>query len=246
MAHVYGMDPTPDQVAKAVERVEKSYEGLPETTCAHRACCCESGCPNMYYAEFLNIYTGHVVALPAELRLDLTVECIRRYLTKQGPGVKKPCVFLGKDKMCAVYPYRPLKCRLYGLIPDRLYDWIVDEVSKDTGVQKEEIPLCHQCPFVKVKPEFAAAFPDGKVPEKMIQALEGKLRHNDIVMGMPPEKQKAGMGFLTYHDWHIMLELGEGMMEVLTPLRLNLAEEKKEQFISALKEQLRQKYEPQG
>lgn len=232
------MNPTDQQCACAIRLVEDAYTKLPETTCQHRTCCCRAGCPNMYFCEFINIYSGAVAEMPTEKRLDLTVECVRRYLTPQTPGQDKPCVHLDGE-MCSVYKFRPLKCRLYGLIPDSLYEWIVGEVSKEGGVPKEKLPLCEQCPHVRVKADYVSAFPDGKVPEAMIKFLETRLRENDVALGLPIERQEKGHGFLTYHDWHVMFELGEGWMESLTKLRISLPDEKKEHFIAAMKEGLR-------
>jgi Fe-S-cluster containining protein len=197
----------------------------------------------MYYSEFLSIYHGTVAKLPTWARLDLAVECVKRYLQRQDVTKPKPCVFLGGDNMCRTYEFRPLKCRLYGLIPDSLYEWVVSKVSSESGVPKADIPLCVQCPFVKIKPEYAGAFSSGKIPEEMIREIERKLRANDASLGIGEELQANEFSFLTYHDWHIMFELGEGWMALLTPLRLNLEEEKKEQFVASLKEALAPLYD---
>jgi len=60
----------------------------------------------------------------------------------------------------------------------------------------------------------------------------------DIRLGLPKTLQDKGFGFLAYHDWHLMFELGESWMEGLTKLRLKLPEDKKEQFLDALKKAL--------
>lgn len=244
MGHPFGITPTEDQVAISIEAARVAYEELPETTCDHRACCCKAGCPNMYYSEFLSIYHGTVAKLEPKARLELAVECVRRYLQKQDITNPKPCVFLGDDNKCKTYAYRPLKCRLYGLIPDSVYDWVVNQVSKDHGVPKADIPLCVQCPLVKIKPEYAEAFSSGKIPEAMIRDIETKLRSFDQDLGIPKELQVSEFSFLTYHDWHIMFELGASWMATLTPMRLQLTDEKKEQFVASLKEALAPLYGP--
>jgi Fe-S-cluster containining protein len=195
----------------------------------------------MYYAEFLSIYEGHVQALPPQARLDLTIECVRRYLQKQDVERPKPCVFLGESNMCGVYPFRPLKCRLYGLIPSDLYDKNVSDLSSESGVPRERIPLCQQCDRVKIKPEFYDRFPEGKITTEEMKRLESSLRANDRVAGVPKAVQDKGFGYLTYHDWHIMFELGEEWMERLTPLRTKLGDEEKEHFLASLKSALARK-----
>ncbi len=233
---------TETRVDMAINAVNTAYAPLPETTCLSRNCCCNISMPNLYFSEFINIYKNFVLKMSREARLNLTIECVKHYLIGQGPGApNKPCAFLGSDKMCTVYSARPLKCRTYGLIPDSLYKWIVSSVSEESGIPEKDIPLCVQCPFVKIKPEFASLFPNGKLPEKMIRSLELELRAIDSnIMGISAEMQKNGFGFLTYNNWHLMFEMGVEWMEKLTPLRLNLTQEKKDEFVETLKSVLQQ------
>jgi Fe-S-cluster containining protein len=237
------MSPSEAKVEVAIGRAREAYEGLPETTCDHRAICCKAGCPNMYYSEFLSIYQGSFLKMPADKKLEVTIECIRRYLQPQIVEKPKPCVFLGENNMCQVYDHRPLKCRLYGLIPKTLYDWVVEALVADTGVEKEKHPLCTQCDRVKIKPEFKEKFPDGIVPEAMIKSLETRLRGVDSWLGMPAKVQEQGYGFLTYHDWHIMFVCGETIMVALTQLRLKNEPDKNEHFIGVLRDVLKKSYE---
>lgn len=234
----FGLNPTEQEVEFVTAEARKVYEGTPETTCCHKAECCNAGCPNMYFSEFLSIRRGMVDNLSKTERVALTVECIRRYLYNQDAEKPKPCVFLGTNNLCKIYPYRHLKCRLYGVIPDSLYAWIVDSVSRDMNVPKEKLPLCNQCPNVKVKPEFAAKFPDNKVPESEIRAMELRMRELDRSLGLSKQLQDQGFGFLTYHDWHLLFEFGEDWMVKLTSMRTKLGEKEKEQFIEALKNAL--------
>lgn len=234
--HPYGIKLTPKKEMAAVREARKAYEGLPETTCCQRAECCNAGCPNMYYSEFLSIRQGAVDKMSKKDRVGLTVECVRRYLQNQ--AVPKPCVFLGKDKSCGVYEFRHLKCRLYGLIPDPLYKWIVKSVAIDMNKQESDLPLCTQCDRVKIKPEFRDKFPDGVVPESMIKALESSFRKIDADLGMPAKVQEDGFGFLTYHDWHLMYEMGQSWMAKMTQIRIGCTDEKKELFVNSLKEVL--------
>jgi len=177
------------------------------------------------------------------------MKCVRYYLLGQHEEVdgkkvpiSKPCVHLADDNMCTVYEARPLKCRTYGLVPAGMHRRVVEEVSKESGVSKSEIPLCIQCPFVKVKPEFEEKFPDGVVPEEMIAKIESHLRGVDRELGIPAKMQKEGYGFLTFHDWHIMSVLGEGWMAQMTPIREEKSKAWKEAFLGDLKEAFRVAY----
>lgn len=245
--HPYGMRPSDEKVSLAIVMTRRAYDSLPETTCKQRALCCNAGCPNMHYAEFMSIREGAVQKMAPDQRLNLTIECIKRYLKKQkddeGKPIQKPCVFL-TDNKCSIYSVRHLKCRLYGLIPESMYKENVDLVAEEMGVPKEDIPLCSQCPFVKVTPEFENKFPNNKLPKQMIRDLEKTLRDVDrVVIGMPPGIQQDGFGYLTYHDWHLLFELGEEWLAKLTPLREKLSDEEKEQFVQHLKTALGTKYE---
>jgi len=237
--HPYDMDPTPTELKKGIEKARATYVGLPETVCDHRALCCQAGCPNLYYSEYLSLREGFIEKMTTDQRLELTAECVKRYLMNQRVEKLKPCVFLGEKNMCTVYDCRPLKCRTYGLIPDALYKWVVKSVAHEMQVPEFTVPLCWQCDRVKVKPEFAEKFPNGCVPEDMLRDLEKRLRDVDLKLGLPKDVQDAGHGFLTFHDWHVMFELGESWMVKLTKLRIKLSDEEKEQFVSSLKDALR-------
>ena len=176
---------------------------------------------------------GAVDKMTPAQRVNLTIECIKRYLQDQ--KTRKPCAFLSKDNMCTVYEVRPLKCRTYGLIPPSLYEIIVGSVSVEMGVPREELPLCTQCPDVKVKTEFQGLFPTNEIPTESIRRMESMLRELDRGLGMKKETQDQGFGFLTYHDWHLLFEFGEQWMENLSKLRLSLKDEAKDHFINALR-----------
>lgn len=235
--HPFDMSPLPSQVDRAIDATQATYKPLPETTCDHRGICCRAGCPNMYYAEFLGIYRKFVLPMGKDERVDLTLQCLRMYLKPQSVEDTKPCVFL-KDNNCSVYASRPLKCRLYGLYPSSLYRRMVSGVASDMGVPEEKLPLCTQCDRVKIKPEYAKEYPTGKIPEHVVAQAEKALRDNDRFLGIPAKMQVSGYGYLTYHDWHIMCELGEKYMELLSRVRTSWTSEKKELLIQDMKKLL--------
>ena len=238
MQHPFGIRPTDAEVIRATKKAASYYAELPETTCGHRACCCKAGCPNMYYSEYLNIRDAYVDKMSKDERFELLMGCIWYYLFNQyedGQPVAKPCLHLSKDNMCQVYSARPLKCRTYGLVPADMHREIVEAVAKENKMDPGEIPLCIQCPFVKVKPEYAEKFPDNRIPEETIRRIEAALSKTDRDIGISKKIQEEGYGFLTFHDWHLMCELGETWMSNLTPLRQKLSKVAKEQFFQDLK-----------
>ena len=89
---------------------------------------------------------------------------------------------------------------------------------------------------VKIKPEFAKRFPDGKVPEKTIRKMEKRMVWIDRGLGATKATEKYF--FLTYHDYHLLFEFGEAWMVNLTKLRKNLKKNEKEQFLDSLKSAL--------
>ena len=241
MPHPFGMSPSEDEVQMAIYNVKGLFTTLPETTCGHRTECCNSGCPNMYYSEYLNLRIECIEKMEKPARIDLTLECLRRYLTPQDVMKPKPCPLLN-DNMCSIYEARPYRCRTYGLIPDEEYDKMVDSVAKDFKVPKEKIPLCQQCKMVKVKPEFEAAFPDGKLPKDKVKNDQILVKTTDIMIGMPVQIQQL-YGYLTFHDWHLLFEIGQQWLETLSKLRsskkwADLKGEEKEKFMQSLKKSL--------
>jgi Fe-S-cluster containining protein len=231
--HVYGITPTNDQVQAAIAKARKVYEDVPPTVCQQRTCCCKAGCPNMYYAEFLSLYEGAILGIPPEEYLDIIMKCVRMYLF--GQDKPKPCVFLD-GVSCSAYQYRPLKCRLYGLIPENLFNRVAESVARENKKPRREVALCVQCPFVKASTENSAGLQDGKIPEKKIMEMEQRLRDCDRMVGITRFLQQTQYAYLTFHDWLLLFEFGEEYLEKLTPLRLKLSEPEKEQFLEALKQ----------
>lgn len=233
--HPYGINPTESLLDKSVDKAREILSEPPETTCSHCTNCCRAGMPNLYYVEFVNLRRNHIEKLSPKERIDLTIECVRRYLWNVDHKRPKPCAFLGEDSMCKVYDSRPLKCRLYGVIPDSTYARNAEAVAKDMGVLRAEMPLANQCPFVKIKPQFGSKFPNNNVSEDDIKKWEALLRGIDRQLGMPPQVQDDGFGFLTYHDWHLLFEMGPEWMASLTKLRTLWNDEQKEKFLGDLK-----------
>jgi len=234
MPHPFKMSPSEDEVQMAVFTAKEINDTLPETTCNHKIECCKSGCPNMYYSEYLYLRVDYIEKMSKEGRLNLIVECLRRYLKQQNITDPKPCPLLN-DTMCGAYSSRPYRCRTYGLIPDEEYTKMVESVAKDFKIDKEKIPLCAQCPNVKIKAEFAEKFPTGKLPVGKMPQDQAILKTTDIMIGMPVQMQAMGYGYLTFHDWHLLFELGMEWLESLSKLRTSLKDEQKEQFVQSLK-----------
>jgi Fe-S-cluster containining protein len=223
---------------EAIKTVENLVSAVPDTTCGHRGICCRAGCPNMTLGEYIWISRDYVEKLSRDDRLDLLMRCVKLYIERQDPTKWRPCPLLTDDMKCKIYHARPFRCRTYGLIPEKMYRNMVERVEKETKVPSSFTPLCIQCKLVKMKPEFADRYPDGKIPEQMIKDIEQQLRENDRELGVKEEVQNAGFSYLTFHDWHLLLTLGDEMMEALTKVRLQNDKQEKEQFLVLLKDHI--------
>lgn len=235
----FGINPKPADVIAAIQGTRKIREDSPRTSCRHRGCCCRAGCPNMYYSEYLGLREGYLDRMPEPWRAEFLVQCVRYYLTRQfvdGKVSEKPCLLLSPDNRCLAYADRPLKCRTYGLVPSAMHRLVVNSVSKDTGIEKKDLPLCVQCPFVRVADEDRAAYPDDVVPEEQIARMEKEIRAKDQSLGISKRFQDLGLSFLTLHDWHVMCEMGEEWMAKLTPIRAEKGPEWKSKFIDDLRQ----------
>lgn len=196
----------------------------------------------MYCTEYMALRKAYVDDLDKGSKQDLILKCVWYYIlgqfdTKDGKphSIEKPCPLLGDSGDCSAYDARPLKCRTYGLIPPEMHQRIVDQVSKESGVPKDLIPLSVQCPYVKISEEDKDRFPNGTIPEEVIAEIEAQIKKNDNSIGISKGIQKMEMGFLAFHDWHMMCELGEDWMSKITPVRQHVSLEWKKNFMTDLR-----------
>ena len=74
----------------------------------------------------------------------------------------------------------------------------------------------------------------------MIKEIETELKSIDnVLLGISSEAQEKGFGFLVYHDWHLIFEMGTVWLEKLTPIRLRFSQKEKDDFVVSLKNVLR-------
>jgi Fe-S-cluster containining protein len=239
MIYPFGIKPKPKELLTAIGNTKSIQNTVPKTKCKHRGCCCKAGCPNMYLTEYMALRENYLDKLSREDKLELLINCIRYYLTKQyedDAGRKKvankPCLLLDENNSCKAYLARPLKCRLYGIIPIEMYRRVVEEVSNESGIKKTEIPLCVQCPYVEADKGSI------EITENFIADLEERIKKNNNSIGISKVMHQLGYAFLTLHDWHIMCELGEEWMIKLSPIREQQSKEWKESFLKDLRRAL--------
>lgn len=90
------------------DKLEKVYAKIPSGQCDGCAKCCTESVP-AFYAEFLNI---HQYLIQQDLLSDLSEKVEAHYFHEL--TTRQDCPFLKSDKSCAIYPVRPLTCRLFG------------------------------------------------------------------------------------------------------------------------------------
>lgn len=88
------------------------YNSLPQTSCEKCGTCCTVP-PPAYIVEYLNMFRYMKENLGD--RIPELLEKAVRYYFLELVDIKLGCPFLGEDKLCLVYPARPLSCRGYGI-----------------------------------------------------------------------------------------------------------------------------------
>lgn len=91
------------------ERLQNLYATIPEGQCGGCAACCQESV-DTHWVEFLQIY-DFLHQHPVQMQ-QILPEILRFFLLE---GVEKRyCPFQLDGKRCAIYPVRPLPCRLFG------------------------------------------------------------------------------------------------------------------------------------
>jgi hypothetical protein len=105
MIHPYGMKPSDPEIVEAIRKVINVHNQIkdPETETRDLGV---AG-PEMYYGEFLSVRVNYVDKLSKEERLDLTINCIKRYLEC---GSATRLDMFDKDK--PAFEWRPIESRV--------------------------------------------------------------------------------------------------------------------------------------
>lgn len=91
------------------QRLNDLYQAIPEGKCQGCADCCMESVET-HWIEFLHIY--HYVQQRPEILHKLRPNILRFYLLEG--VIKLHCPFQIEGRKCAIYPVRPLPCRLFG------------------------------------------------------------------------------------------------------------------------------------
>ena len=195
--------------------LKELHNSIPKTTCKQLNVCCKSGCPPMYFVEFIYILDFIKKNIRKDVLTNIVCQCIDNFFSDD---VIKPCPLFNKG--CLVYDDRPINCRLYGQIPEEEYkerqsressEFVMSaaEIMQKMNLSKiEDVPLFHQCPHVKPV--------DGSGQEVTLE------RYNLIFELLADVEKKflkdieVDMAFTSYkifHDHYLWFTIGEDMLE---------------------------------
>lgn len=229
----YGVDVRASNLMQPLMSLQILYEELPETTGCERCeevngddvhWCCRTISPSMYYVEFLHVWKEVQDHWSKKKRLDLVLRAIDNYLNSD---LHKGCIFY--DKGCTVYKQRPFNCRMYGVLPDEVFQKRLDALKERDGDDADMRPQCDlvSCAGNKTMTEEDEqnGFDHIVKCERRIGVHESVISHHDT----------AGGSYRTFHD-HLLKELfQENFLIKLTEIRLsNPSEEDRKAFIKTL------------
>lgn len=137
------------------------YETIPEGECAGCAACCMESVET-HWVEFLQIYA--YLRERAELLHRLKPGILQFYLLEGAE--KRHCPFQVEGRRCAIYPVRPLPCRLFGQWSEEEYEANYEVTLRNNrgvaeyylgqyGLRLPESVVTHKVPYCRTfrKPE---------------------------------------------------------------------------------------------
>jgi hypothetical protein len=239
----YNIDTTNYNINKPIISLNVLFEHMPETTGCEKCkeingdnseWCCRVVAPSMYYVEFLNVWI-EVQKWSKEKRLSLILRAVKNYLSNND---SKGCIFFQKECLC--YTQRSLQCRLYGVMPQEVWDKRVEYVKKlfdwdkvSNAFKKKTV----QCPLVSCTNGHKS------VTETEEQKWFEHTRQCEKELGIPLDAINDHDGpkgsYRTFHD-HIVLEFFDTpALNLLTRVKAQMpSDEDIQKFAETLLEQV--------
>ena len=214
---------------KVFKRLKALYNKIPDTVgCMENIESCKGWCcrlqnPQVLNCEFLYVWSYIMENWDAEQISGLMERCLRSYLSN---NFNKSCVFWDSEtKLCMTHTRRPFNCHIYGITPNEEIQPRVDalrEANKDNLMAQ----VRDQCDLVSTESgEEVTSSMTSEWWDEM-QAIEQELgiKARDI-------NDAPGGSYRTYHDYIIMMLLGNEMMGQLSLLRQHGDQLEKEVFL---------------
>jgi len=215
-----------------------------ETTCDGRCECCKVAMPQVNYCEFLQLMYEAWNNETRGGKIDLICKSIEYFMHNEFEKFKmktliKPCMLLTEEGQCRYYESRPLNCRLYGLWPEDTYNERVDKFTKayEGLLERSEIPLNTQCPYVKRKDESEPLTMD------VINGLFAKLDSLDTLTKKFTDNQIQNKeNYRAFHDWLLWTIFGEDWLSTMTSFVLAADADAIDDLIEQVKKAVRDKF----
>lgn len=234
-----------DKLKESFDILEKIYSQIPATKGCERAntkngCrgwCCIYNFPSMFNCEFFYLWQNFVANSIQETVKEVVFRAIRSYLQT---SVTKSCVFFDRSSCkCLCHKWRPLSCRLYGLIHQKSWKKRVKRVKdlyrnfpkSDTRDMKKSF---EQCEIVRTLNNKKHVSP--KDEDMWFKASKEAER----TMGVPNhivEMHDAPEGsYRAVHDYVLMNIFDDNFMKMLSTQREERpSNEQIDAFLGAMK-----------
>lgn len=201
-----------------VKKIKNVYDTIPSTqgclenleTCG--GWCCKIQNPHVLSVEFSRTWNYVVNHFGMQYIIDLLELSLRLYISDIPT---KGCIFFDKDeKMCKIHEYRPLACRLYGIMPD-------DEFQERYNVLKEKFK---DDPLADVRPQcnLVETTNGKKLTKDDTDSYWNQMVDIEIEYGFKKEDVHDGAGgsYKTFHDHILMRYLPDDIFQKFQGIRI--------------------------
>jgi Fe-S-cluster containining protein len=210
--------------------LDNLYGQLPNTVgCISCGKCCKVQHPHCYFVEFLNMYNHISTQWSSKSFQNLVVGCIERYISND---MEKQCVFLDEGNMCKIYDKRDYNCRVFGIMPKKMYAKRVKAVKKKfSGVK-----LCLE----KQSDCCGGVKPEKYISEKKLDDIFEKIYDLDRKLGISQEDLASSNNYMTFHDHMLLYLYGDNVqfLQQLTHIKVNGSKEDKADFMKEIRSQM--------
>jgi len=196
------------KVEKAFSKLDSLYARLPKTKgCMENikkedgcgAWCCKLQVPQLFYVEFLYLWSKFLVKVDNDTLCDLIEKSMKGAIKGE---TTKGCIFHNeKTNLCDIHKFRPINCFFYGITPEDEFDLRLKRM-KQIYKDNSDIVIMDQCNLVETV--------DGKpVTKKQINDWWQEIISIEKSIGIPEDKINDsidGGSYRTPHD-HLLLYL---------------------------------------
>jgi len=221
------------------EDLNSIYNSLPETVgCMDNiakedscgAWCCREQNPSVWFVEFVNSLTNHMLKMSVDDFIELIQMCLRKYLLiDKGNG----CVMWDSDtKKCTHHNTRPVNCYFYGVTPEEEFKPRYDRLK----VLNNDIKP--QCDLIKLKSG------DKFMSKECIDSSFDSIKDLEQKIGVPVGNLTDDLGgsYRSYPEHLLIWILGEDKMCDLSVVRSSHSIMDKKKLINEICECLRESF----